>query len=108
LIQNGALGGYAASYRATADGSLVVAATTGFDNADFGPVGNLVLWNGSVGPPMTAPEQRPFDVTVCPTGHVVVAEARRGVRVFDSAGAELTDRPLDIGLPPVPNGLICY
>jgi hypothetical protein len=57
---------------------------------------------------MTGDDVRAMDIAACPGGAMVVSDATLGVRVYDEAGAETTDGPLDLGLPPVSNGLVCY
>jgi hypothetical protein len=107
-VANADLGGYASAYRHH-QGTLFIAVTTGFDSADFGPTGKVMTWSaGALGGDMTPPGQRAFDVATCPTGHLVLADAGGGLRVYDPSGAELTANPLDIGMPPVPNGIVCY
>lgn len=112
LVTNQELGGYAASIADTGDGSLLLAVTESFDPDDRGPLGFAIEFDpesGSVdGSPMTPNGQRPFDIAVCPSGHIALADADGGIRIYESLGTELTTEPLDIGLPPVPHGLTCY
>ncbi len=110
LIDNPTLGGFASAL--AADGDRVwITVTTGFDPADYGALGYAAAWNttsGSMDAPMTADEVRAMDVAVCPGGTMAVADATLGVRVYRPGGGEMTSGPLDLGLPPVSNGLVCY
>jgi hypothetical protein len=113
LIANQDLGGYASALAWDADQDrLWMTVTTSFDPDDYGPIGHAVAWNPSrsqLGEPATGETVRPMDIAVCPTGHVVLADATRGLRIYGRGGSpELTDDPIDIGLPPVSNGLVCY
>lgn len=111
VIDNSDLMGYASSI-ASLDGSrLLISVTEAFDGTDFGPLGYLVQYDLAAAgepSPMTPSDQRPFDAVECPSGHIAVADAGGGVRIYDAAGTELTDAPLDIGLPPVSKGLSCW
>ncbi len=113
LIDNADLGGFvsALAWNPAGDG-VWMTVTTSFDENDFGPHGDLVSLPASGGEAARAPladEVRPMDLAVCPTGHLVISDATRGVRVLaPGAAEELTAAPLDIGLPPVSNGLVCY
>jgi hypothetical protein len=111
LVTNEELGGYASSVAETDDGELVFAVTEAFDDTDFGPIGFVITYDTAAGSlsssPMTPTAQRPFDVAVCPTGHIALADAGGGIRIYEG-GDELTTEPLDIGLPPVARGLTCY
>jgi hypothetical protein len=49
-----------------------------------------------------------MDIAACPGGALAVSDATLGVRVYDAGGAEMTGAPLELGLPPVSNGLVCY
>jgi len=110
LIDNPTLGGFASGL--AADGDRVwIAVTTGFDPDDYGALGYAAAWNStsaSMEAPMTAEEVRAMDVAVCPGGTLAVADATLGVRVYAAEGGEMTAGPLDLGLPPVSNGLVCY
>ena len=113
LVQNSDLGGYAASYIPTIDNDAVtIAVTVGFNTDDFGPEGSIRVFDlvlGELEPQSLTPDyQRPFELALCPTGHLVVADAIGGVRVYDAAGLELTTEVIDIGMPPVSKGLVCY
>lgn len=111
LVSNTTLGGYAGglAYQPATD-TLYVARIAGFD--DGGPVGALVTYDVALDAlaeePITPAEQRAVDIARCPTGELVVADALAGVRVFTAEGTELTDAALDIGLPPVGNGAVCF
>jgi hypothetical protein len=110
LIDNEVLGGFASGLAAD-DERIWMAVTTGFDPDDYGPLGYAAAWNASAGamePPATADGVRALDIAVCPGGSLTVSDATLGVRVYDRSGAEMTAAPLDLGLPPVSNGLVCY
>lgn len=110
LVENADLGGFASGMAAD-DERVWLAVTTGFDPADYGSLGYAAAWNASAGalePPMTDQAVRAMDIAACPGGAVAVSDATRGVRVYAAGGAEMTDGPLDLGLPPVSNGLVCY
>ena len=113
VVSNEDLGGFASAMAwDPATERLWVTVTTGFDPDDFGPIGNLVsvdIGTGEVEPVAMADGARPMDLALCPSGHLAVSDATRGVRVLaPGASDELTAAPLDIGLPPVSNGLVCY
>ena len=113
LIDNADLGGYVSALAYEPGGDRIwMTVTSGFDPDDFGPRGHLVAYqaaDGILAQPVTGAEDRPMDVAVCPTGHLVVSEVGAGVRVFSpGAESELTEAPLDLGLPPVANGLTCF
>jgi hypothetical protein len=113
LVDNAALGGFASAMAwDTVTQRLWVTVTTGFDEEDFGPIGKLVsvdIDTGEVEPVTLADGVRPMDLALCPSGHLAISDATRGVRVLaPGAEEELTSGPLDIGLPPVSNGLACY
>jgi len=109
LAENAALGGFAASYRSCSTEDLVVSVTAGFDENDFGPFGSVVqVGDGTVSMALTSVDERPFDLARCPTGHIVVSQVQQGVRVFEPGGEQLTSSPLEIGIAPVQNGLVCY
>lgn len=112
-VDNAALGGFASAMAWDAETErLWVTVTTGFDEADFGPIGQLVAVDVATGEVETvamADGARPMDLARCPSGHIAVSDATRGVRVLAPGGdEELTSGPIDIGLPPVSNGLTCY
>lgn len=111
LVQHAALGGYAGSMAWSGD-DLWLAVTTGWDDQDFQPLGAVIPFDTAqmqlADTPMTPATQRAFDIVRCPTGHLVVADAAGGLRVYDSAGLELTTAVLDLGLPPIGGGLTCY
>jgi len=111
LVTNSDLGGYASSIAAVDADHLLIAVTEAFDDSDFGPLGYLTQYDvlaGQAAAPMTPSEQRPFDAVLCPSGHIAIADAGGGVRIYDEGGTELTTNPLDIGLPPVSRGLSCW
>jgi len=113
LLENSDLGGYVSGCDYDAEGNrLWVAVTEGFDEEDYGALGKLMVCDLSGTSPaceqVSEATQRPFDVARCPTGYVVVADADGGLRIFDNAGTELTTDLLDIGLPPVDDGVICF
>jgi hypothetical protein len=112
LVDNADLGGMVSALAWNpSGGGIWMTVTTSFDEMDFGPHGDLVsLPAGGEPARVDLPEEvRPMDLAVCPTGHLVISDATRGVRVLaPDAERELTSAPLDIGLPPVSNGLVCY
>jgi hypothetical protein len=111
LVENAALDGYASGYAydAAAD-RLWIATTRGWDDEDFGSLGDLWHYDAVAGTlaadPVSDEAHRPSAVTLCPTGHAVTTDAAGGLRVHASDGTELTDTLLDIGLPPT--SAICY
>lgn len=111
LVDHSDLGGIATGL-APGAGSLWIAVTEGWDDQDYQPLGKVQSFDlGSMtlaGAPMTSAGERAFDVARCPTGHLAVADAAGGIRVYDPQGVELTTEPLDIGLPPIGGGLTCY
>jgi hypothetical protein len=111
LVENQTLGGYASGMTTGADGVVWMAVTTGFDPDDFGPVGYAAAWNeagGTLAEPISGADVRSMDLAACPGGTLAVSDATLGVRVYSDTGEELTGAPLDLGLPPVANGLVCY
>jgi hypothetical protein len=113
LIDNTDVGGFASGLAWDPAGErLWLTVTTSFDMDDFGPIGDLRSLSGrgeKTELVELAEEVRPMDVAVCPTGHLVLADATSGLRVLGPGAAEeLTDAPLNIGLPPVTNGLVCF
>lgn len=111
LIDNSALGGYASGLAYDAESEvLYIAVTTGFDA--LGTVAHVVRYHAAEGmlepEPITAPDERVFDLARCPTGDWVAADASGGIRVYGPDDTERTDEVLDIGLPPTDNGLVCY
>ncbi|HET6611839.1 MAG TPA: hypothetical protein VFG83_07630 [Kofleriaceae bacterium] len=110
-VDNADLGGYASGLSVTGDGAFYVAVTEGFDPDDFGALGSLVKVDGDGDGAVTdlsPDDQRIFNVARCPTGQLAVADAAGGVRIYGADGTEITTELLDIGLPPVPDGLTCY
>jgi len=110
LIDNQELGGFASGLAAVGD-RVWIAVTTGFDPDDYGALGYAAAWNATAGAmeaPMTGEGVRAMDIAACPGGELAVSDATLGVRVYDAGGAEMTGAPLDLGLPPVSNGLVCY
>jgi hypothetical protein len=108
LIEHEQLGGYASAYASLPDGSLAVSVITNFDPQDLGPRGFLArVDEGVPSYPISPPTERIFDLARCPGGEVAVSDAKRGVRVYNPDGSQLTNGPIDIGLPPGPNGLTC-
>ncbi len=110
LIDNAELGGYASGIAFAGD-TIWLAVTEGWDSEDYKALGKVCSYDaasGILGACVTTSEQRPFDVASCPTGELLVADAAGGLRVYSSAGEELTSELIDVGLPPVERGLICY
>ncbi|HTE52857.1 MAG TPA: hypothetical protein VK698_18515 [Kofleriaceae bacterium] len=113
LVDNADLGGFVSALAWDEAGDrLWMTVTTSFDENDFGPHGDLVSTSGEGGDlqrAALAEEVRPMDLALCPSGHLIVSDATRGVRVLaPGAAEELTSAALDIGLPPVSNGLACH
>ena len=111
LATNTELGGFASAVAPDPSGDRIwMTVTTSFDPKDFGPRGELVsIAAGEIERHEMDEEVRPMDLALCPTGHLVMSDATQGVRVLTpEADAELTRGPLDIGLPPVTNGLVCF
>jgi hypothetical protein len=110
LVENADLGGFVSGL-ASGRAGLWMTVTTSFDPDDLGPYGDVVSLPAGGKPDRIAlaDDVRPMDVAVCPGGHIVLSDATRGVRVLAPGGErELTSAPIDIGLPPVSNGLACY
>jgi hypothetical protein len=110
VVENAELGGFVSALAAGPDG-LWMTVTTSFDPDDLGPHGDLVSLPAGGKPDRIdlADEIRPMDLAICPSGHVVLSDATRGVRVLaPGAERELSTEALDIGLPPVSNGLACF
>ena len=110
LIDNSVLGGYATGLAHGPEEQLYIAVTTGFDAQ--GVVAQARLFDVSTGQlapePVSGPDEQTFDVTLCPTGEMLFADGNGGIRVYDAAGAQLTQDVLDVGLPPVGNGMVCF
>ncbi len=109
VVDNTDLGGFAGSYQFADDGSLYAAVTTGWDN---GPAASVVAYDfdsDTVDPnPISQTDRRFFDLARCPTGHWVFVDANGGLRVYGADGVEMTQNVLDIGLPPVQYGVVCF
>lgn len=109
VVQNTILGGYATGLAYGPDDVMYIAVTSGFDAQ--GAVAEVVAYqavSGSVTGVVSEPGERTFDVALCPTGHLLFADANGGIRVYDAEGNQLTDNVLDIGLPPSGNGMVCW
>ncbi len=111
FIDHSDLGGLATGM-ADGGGSLWIAITEGWDDQDYQPLGKVQSFDlGTMtlaSAPITADGERAFDLARCPTGHLAVADAAGGIRIYDADGVEVTTAPLDIGLPPIGGGLTCY
>ena len=87
------------------------AVTSGYDGGGR-PIAEAVMYNAATdeigAEPVSGLDELIFDVTVCPTGHWLFADASGGIRVYDGDGVQLTQDILDIGLPPVGGGMVCY
>jgi hypothetical protein len=111
LIDNEVMGGFAAGLARGEGDRIWIAVTTGFDPDDYGPIGYAAAWDpegGALAEPVTGSDVRAMDVAVCPGGALAVSDSTLGVRVYAASGEEMTESPLDLGLPPVANGLVCY
>ncbi len=111
LVDNEAMGGFAAGMAAGDRDRVWLAVTTGFDPDDYGALGYAAAWDpaaGALEEPITGDGVRAMDIAACPGGALAVSHATLGVRVYATSGEELTETPLDLGLPPVANGLVCY
>jgi hypothetical protein len=112
LIDHADLGGIITGAAWAPDDRLYLAITTGWDFEDYQPLGKVMIYDAGTGEladeSMTPESQRAFDLALCPTGHVALADAAGGVRVYDPSGAEMTEEVLDLGLPPVSGGLVCF
>ena len=110
-IQNADLGG-APTHLDVLDGPLpmvFLAVTSDFTEGRLRAfdMQTTSLWSGSV----SAATEAIRDVATCPDGKIVVTDVTGsgGLRVYTSAGTELTTAALPIGLPPgFGNGLVCY
>lgn len=114
LVENADLGGFASALAPDLAGDrLWMTVVTSFDPTDFGAYGELVsvpAAGGDLQRHEMAEEARPMDLALCPTGHLAVSDAIRGVRILEPEAVDelTTGTPLDLGLPPVSNGLVCY
>jgi YVTN family beta-propeller protein len=111
LIQNQVLGGYASDIAAGADDTLYIGLIRGYD----GSLPDAVMTSYDLGSntlrpaPLSPAGQRIFDVAWCPGDILLGADAESGgIRVYAADGSELTTAVLDVGLPPVANGMVCY
>lgn len=111
LIDNATLGGYATGVAEVDGDRTLLAVTSGYDG-EGRPIAEAVMYDAATdeigAEPVSAPDELIFDVTVCPTGHWLFADASGGIRVYDADGVQLTQDVLDIGLPPVGGGMVCY
>lgn len=107
LVDNADLGGFASGLAPVA-GAVWIATTGGFGESDPMQLRRFDLTDDALGAPASPDTQRVFDVAACPTGHLAVADAAGGARIYDADGAELTTELLDLGLPPVTGGLGCF
>ncbi|HTM22838.1 MAG TPA: hypothetical protein VL172_20085 [Kofleriaceae bacterium] len=112
LIQHADLGGIVTGAAWTPDDRIYLAVTTGWDPDDYQPLGKVMIYDATTGTlsadAMTPDTERPFDLALCPTGHIAIADAAGGLRIYDPTGTEMTPDLLDLGLPPVSGGLTCY
>jgi hypothetical protein len=111
LVQNQDLGGYASDIAAGAGDTLHLAIIRGYGAG--GPDAALTSYDLGDGAlratPISPAGQRIFDLAWCPGDLLLAADAERGgIRVYAADGSELTDDVLDVGLPPVSNGAVCY
>lgn len=110
LIGNQELGGYAIDFAVGDDDELYLAVVSGFDGGVQAALTSYDLVADSLrDEPLSPAEQSIVDIAWCPDGLLLSADASAGgLRIYDSAGGERTNAALDIGLPPVNNGLVCY
>lgn len=106
LIENSALGGYAAVIQFAND--KVYASVSGTPNKIF-----AISTSGvRDADPLTPAEHSALDFAICPTGEIVANDkAAEVVRVYDSEGVELTmtSTGIPLGLNPVwTNGITCF
>jgi YVTN family beta-propeller protein len=111
LIDNELLGGYASDLAPGAGETLYIAALSSYQ----GGIPNSVMTSYDMGTgelraaPLSPASQSIFDLEWCPGDVLLAADARSGgIRVYTSDGSELTTSPLDVGLPPVASGMVCY
>lgn len=110
LVTNERLGGFASGFAYGPDDALYVAVTAGFDamgtaaRAIRYQVADDMLDETAV----SGAGQRIFELAACPSGEWVFADATGGIRIYDAEFAELTTKLLDVGLPPVDDGIVCY
>jgi hypothetical protein len=111
LVDNQALGGYASDIAAGADDTLYIALIRGYDGSlPDGVMTSYDLGSDGLRPsPISLAGQRIFDLAWCPGDLLLGADAQSGgLRVYAAGGGELTASALDVGLPPVSNGMVCY
>jgi hypothetical protein len=111
LIENELLGGYASDIAAGPGDTLYLTVLRGYD----GSLPDAVLTSYDLATstlratPISPPGQRIFDLAWCPGDVVLGADAESGgIRAYAADGTELTTEVLDVGLPPVANGMVCY
>jgi hypothetical protein len=112
LISNELLGGYATDVEPGLGETLYIAALTSYEGggAPNSAMTSYDLGTGELRPsPLSPASQSIFDLAWCPGDVLLAADAESGgIRVYESDGTELTAAPLDVGLPPVTNGMVCY
>ncbi|HWN70423.1 MAG TPA: hypothetical protein VNM90_22440 [Haliangium sp.] len=111
LIENQLLGGYASDIAAGPDDTLYIALIRGYEGAlPDAVMTSYDLGSNALRPaPISPAGQRIFDLAWCPGDVLLAADAERGgIRVYAAGGSELTAAALDVGLPPVVNGTVCY
>lgn len=110
MIQNSELGGYVTGMDYGLDDQLYIGVTRAFDAE--GPVAEVLAYDAAGGVldnvAVSDPNERAFDVAVCPGGQLLFADSYGGIRVYNADGSQLTTELLDIGLPPIGSGMVCY
>src|SRR5690606_20382141 len=93
--------------------SLYIAVVSGFaEGSAVGALREYDLTSNTLLPDSITPvDQSPFELALCPTGELVLGDAKGGFRVYGADGEELTTGLLDLGLPPtaaVNRTAVCY
>jgi hypothetical protein len=111
LIDNQLLGGYASDIAAGTGETLYLAVLASYQGGTPNSVmTSYDMGTGELRPsPLSPASQSIFDLEWCPGDVLLAADATSGgIRVYTSDGDELTTSALDVGLPPVANGMVCY
>ncbi len=110
LVSNADLGGYATGYAYGSNSDVYISVTSGFgENGPEAEVRRYDLQAEALDrATVNSSGQSLFDLARCPTGEWLFADSAGGIRVYGNGGTEFTTMPLDIGLPPIDNGIVCY